>query len=196
MSKHGKTSFQEHWFNDPLLKDWILKKPNDVYSAGCRFCPQTISLCTMGRQSLISHMKGKKHKDKELAFNKSNMKHFLLKPTKLSDPKLSTEKGIDVTCDITSIDRPSTSTHVIDMAPQSRPTISGHCVSLKEKYILSDNVTSSEIKWCLQTVLTHKSFRSAEKDVKLFTDLFPDSEIAKKKCNYLVLKWGMLLSLG
>lgn len=180
MSKHGKTSFQEHWFNDPLLKDWILKKPNDVYSAGCRFCPQTISLCTMGRQSLISHMKGKKHKDKELAFNKSNMKHFLSKPTKPSDPKLSTEKGIDVTCGITSIDRPSTSTHVIDMAPQSRPTISGHCVSLKEKYILSDNVTSSEIKWCLQTVLTHKSFRSAEKDVKLFTDLFPDSEIAKK----------------
>ncbi|GBL72502.1 hypothetical protein AVEN_115412-1 [Araneus ventricosus] len=48
-----------------------------------------------------------------------------------------------------------------------------------KKYLLKENICKSEILWCLQAIATHRSLRSAEKDAKLFSQMFKDSEIAK-----------------
>lgn len=45
--------------------------------------------------------------------------------------------------------------------------------------MLKEDITKSEILWCLEAVGTHKSLRSAEKDVKMFSHSFTDSQIAK-----------------
>lgn len=69
--RHGKTRFQDRWLSDPEVSGWIKRCPTDASAAICKFCPgQVISVATMGRQALISHMKGQKHKLKVEAHNK------------------------------------------------------------------------------------------------------------------------------
>lgn len=47
-----------------------------------------------------------------------------------------------------------------------------------DKYLLKDDVSRTEIIWCLFTVSNHLSIYSADKAVKTFPEMFPDSTIA------------------
>lgn len=55
--------------------------------------------------------------------------------------------------------------------------------SLKETvkpFLLSEEVTKSEIVWCLHAAIEHMSFRSAARALSTFKIMFPDSSIASK----------------
>lgn len=47
-------------------------------------------------------------------------------------------------------------------------------------FVINEEVSRAEILWCLQTVLAHKSMRTAAKDINLLKTMFPDSVIASK----------------
>lgn len=61
-----------------------------------------------------------------------------------------------------------------------------------KKFLLSNSVANAEIRWAMQTIATHSSYRSAGENASLFKVLFPDSEIASKvelgrtKVGYLI----------
>lgn len=66
-----KTS-QDSWFTDPDFKTWLKKPKSDHYLAECALCPGAkISISSMGRRALTSHMLGQKHKIKADAMKKS-----------------------------------------------------------------------------------------------------------------------------
>ena len=44
----------------------------------------------------------------------------------------------------------------------------------------TDNIRNTEIRWCLKVVESRYSQSSCDEIVKLFAEMFPDSEIAKK----------------
>lgn len=50
---------------------------------------------------------------------------------------------------------------------------------LEDLKISKDTVTKAEILWCLQTVMNHNFFRSAESDAFLFKKMFSVSKIAQ-----------------
>lgn len=61
-----------------------------------------------------------------------------------------------------------------------------------KKFLLTSEVAKTEIRWALQTIHTHSSYRSSSANAGLFKVLFPDSEIASKvelgrtKIGYLI----------
>lgn len=61
-----------------------------------------------------------------------------------------------------------------------------------KKFVLSTGVAKAELRWALQTIATHTSYRSAGANASLFKVMFPDSEIASKmelgrtKVGYLI----------
>lgn len=68
MSKHNsgrKCTFQSSWTDvtlEPVFSKFIARVPNDKYSACCRLCKVNISLLTMGRRAITSHMESTRHK--------------------------------------------------------------------------------------------------------------------------------------
>lgn len=77
-----------------------------------------------------------------------------------------------------------------DLTPCFSATDTGS--GLMKKYHLSDKVTTAEILWALQTIITHNSNRGSGEQVSLFSVMYPDSEIAAKlelgrtKIGYLI----------
>ncbi|GBL89994.1 hypothetical protein AVEN_178397-1 [Araneus ventricosus] len=71
---------------------------------------------------------------------------------------------------------PPSSPAVVPDVPHSPAVVPSSGI---KKYLLKENICKSEILWCLQAIATHRSLRSAEKDAKLFSQMFKDSEIAK-----------------
>lgn len=47
-------------------------------------------------------------------------------------------------------------------------------------YVADNRVTDAEIKWVLKCVQSHYSFKSCDGIARLFSSMFPDSEVAKK----------------
>lgn len=197
MAKHGKTTFQDSWFMDPDFKTWLKKPKGDHYSAECILCPGTkISISSMGRRALSSHMLGQKHKIKADAMNKSPAVSMFFQSgngCKLGRPS-SEANASKMPSRPTSM--PSTSAAGIQSASSDIPSTSSssglpitpslpdndnkNTLCGLKKYVLSDNVTKAKILWCLQTVMSHKSMNSAENNVNLLKLMFPDSDIAKK----------------
>lgn len=67
---------------------------------------------------------------------------------------------------------------------------------LLDSHLTKDTVTEAEILWCIETVMTHTSLRSAESNVLLFKRMFPDSEIDKVlNCTKIKYRMGLLSAL-
>lgn len=69
----------------------------------------------------------------------------------------------------------------------------GQTLERISSFLISENVTRTEIMWCLHTIKTHNSLRAAAKSIYLFPLMFPDSQIAnkikmqRKKFGYLLV---------
>ena len=63
MSK--KTTFNQKWLEEDAFKLWLAPTKN-VSIARCKLCKKDIELSNMGRQALLSHCSGKKHKDADV----------------------------------------------------------------------------------------------------------------------------------
>lgn len=191
---HGKSVFQQEWFQDPELSIWV-KKASDPYSARCRFCPSAlISLSSMGRQALISHMKGKKHlKAAAMAKSPNLGAFFRMEP----QPSTSTKASIPGTSTEKMLVSPETTSNTLSMRPEPSPvTVESPQLPLGKhgikRFLFNQQVTKAEIIWCIQSVMTHLSFRSASSAVKAMKAMFTDSDIAQKmelqrtKVGYLI----------
>jgi len=64
--------------------------------------------------------------------------------------------------------------------PRPQPTVNEGSVSVIENFFSKDDVLKSEILWTLKMVTNHMSFSSSRDTSKLFTAMFPDSNIAKQ----------------
>ncbi|GBL71947.1 hypothetical protein AVEN_114993-1 [Araneus ventricosus] len=71
---------------------------------------------------------------------------------------------------------PPSSPAVVPDVPHSPAIIPSSGI---KEYILKEDICKSEILWCLLAIATHRSLRSAEKDSKLFSEMFKDSETVK-----------------
>ena len=60
-----QTVFNTQWLDDDEFKSWI-KPSKRENQANCKLCRKDIELSNMGRQSLVSHALGKKHKELDL----------------------------------------------------------------------------------------------------------------------------------
>lgn len=154
-----KCSFQVEWKNK---FKWIQEVEGDRNRAYCKLCQYSFNLSNMGFRAVTSHEAGKKHqlRKKSVASSQSVI-NFL--------PSTSSSDKIAISCEASSSSLPTSTIEVASTFKEST----------MDKFLLKENVTKAEIKWCLQAISTHKSLRSASKDASFFKDLFPDSEIAK-----------------
>ena len=61
MDKKVITYFSKDWLKDSNFEDWIASASNNT-EARCRICYKNFKFSNMGRQALMCHANGKKHK--------------------------------------------------------------------------------------------------------------------------------------
>jgi len=163
----NKSVFQKQWLLEERFSPWLREVPHDPYSFKCLVCSRVLTLSNMGRRALSSHADGSKHirQVKAQQCTARPMDQFLKKSKEYSEVSDSQiRKGIpkDLNSnDILDIKIPSTSSGM-------------------KAFLLNESVTRAEIIWCLQAIITQKSFRQSAKDVQMFSYMFPDSDIATK----------------
>ena len=54
--------FQDAWLEESEFKDWLRKDKTDVTNFRCAICSKSLTFSTSGREALIDHAKGSKHK--------------------------------------------------------------------------------------------------------------------------------------
>ncbi|KAK0143227.1 hypothetical protein N1851_018653 [Merluccius polli] len=157
----GKCQFNNVWLHLDKYKTW-LEKVEDPSKARCGLCSKIIDISNMGEAALTSHAKGAKHK-----------------------AVVAVREGSSMT--ITSFfSSPSTSTSVTPTAGSSQGTIQGTISNVTRQDSLR-----AEVLWALKVANSHYSFKSCEDVTKLFSAMFPDSQLAGKfacgerKCAYL-----------
>lgn len=99
-------------------------------------------------------------------FHFKKTSHFLYETSNFSKCFLDLHPGNQV----------STST---DPAVPTKPPLPSSTSQNLHNYFVKDDISRAEILWCLQTIMSHDSLRSAGKSVLLFKRMFFDSEIAK-----------------
>ncbi|XP_049275212.1 uncharacterized protein LOC125759844 [Rhipicephalus sanguineus] len=163
MSGVKKCSFNADWAN-PSVSDyasWIRPVENDPHKAMFTVYQKKFLLSNMGHRAVSSHASSKKH-IAALNFLKSASK-----PKLLSFFKRPTDAS------------PSSSAGSAPAATEVAVTTAPVQVSMGG-FLFKNNVTKAEIIWCLNTIMTHGSFRSAAASAALFPLMFPTSEVAAK----------------
>lgn len=187
-----QTTFQSDWLRDPLFAAWLSKDVQRNTVAFCKLCKKTINLSNMGRRALTSHMEGEKHKKHFKSVQTSASLHCFIKKQGPLQQNASPSVALEVSNSITDV-VPSTSTCNAGSSSVSSLIKDSPAPRGMSSFILNDNVCKAEILWSIQSVMTHKSLRTTGSDVSLFSDMFPDSEIAKKlqlqrdKVGYLIV---------
>lgn len=124
----------------------------------------------MGESALISHMKGKKHESAVAAHKTA----------------IPISEFINVQRVTGASDAP-TSSSTLATTPSSAATKTRTMLD----YASKNEVLKAEVLWVLKIMNSHYSFKSSEDTSRLFTAMFPDSQIAAKfacgerKCAYI-----------
>ena len=170
MPKKGVNSFNDSCLTEDRFENWLLKVPST--NAKCKWCGTTLDVRNMEVASLANHAKYKKHEGKEHCFN--NLKSAM-------SPLFFSRSSSSLT---------------LSSSSQSSQVQSAVASNTLDSMILPIIILDAEIKWSVNVVQNHLSFRSCIDLNKLFYHMFPDSKIAQKsqlektKCAYLV-NYGM-----
>ena len=113
----------------------------------------------MGIQALKRHCKGAKHL--KLTATICNVKAITSFTTSRQD-----------------ITKPDSTAKISEVPTCSKKETLGKSPSI-DSYLLKDDVTKVEIRWCMRTIMKQSSYNSCEKLKDLFCDMFPDSKIAE-----------------
>lgn len=160
MSANWTTVFQPCWLDDPEFKSWIRRVDNKPKNAYCVLCCTEFSLSNMGKQALRSHMKSQKH-TKRVAVGKNSLLNYIP----------SSQQNLVATGSANEpSSAPSTSNQQVSSGPSERAQL--------DQYVFRNEVTEAVILWCIETVVSHKSLRAAERDISVMKRMFHDSEIA------------------
>ena len=118
-----------------------------------------INLSNIGIQALESHCKGAKHL--KLTAKICNLKAITSFTTSSQD-----------------ITKPYSTAKVSEVPTCSKKETLEKSPSI-DSYLLKDDVTKAEIRWCMRTIVKQSSCNSCEKLKDLFCDMFPHSKIAE-----------------
>ena len=168
MSKQEKykSNFQDLWLQNETFKTWLQRKRNDSYKARCKVCANDISIELHGITVLFSHADGNKPKE-------SLPKDTPISFFKRTEPSSSTSTLLNNDAGDSS------------EASSSKQTTTSICTNKKL-------VTSAEIIWALDVVMSKCLFNSSSNKSDLFTTMFPNSRIGKNfscgktKCGFIV----------
>ena len=59
----GNCVFNSLWLSKPEYAGWLLEQKGNKYACFCRVCKKVIDVKVMGESAIVSHGKGKKHKE-------------------------------------------------------------------------------------------------------------------------------------
>lgn len=170
----GTTSFQDAWLSDPEFKLWVKRVDQKPKSAFCIFCHSEFALSNMGRQALKSHMKSKKHVS-VISSNSKTVLEFMS-----TSEKQSSSAIISVGTSST-VPPPIPEKETVAVSISIPATVSSRTPNRTlDSFAIKNDVTEAETLWCIQTVMGHKSLRTAEKDVSVMQKMFKDSKVAEK----------------
>ncbi|KAJ8671195.1 hypothetical protein QAD02_002454 [Eretmocerus hayati] len=172
MSVGDRVKFNPDWMTWPQYKDWLKEDETCVYGANCFICRRKFKLSNMGVSSLDSHAKGTKHK-------------YLM--------ELRNRKSASLTAYFTpnSVNQPS-----------RKPCASSSTSENSDTGRVLDEVTKSEIKWCLISAKLHFSNNTSSEFIKGVKDIFETScnsqesglaeamKLSKDKISYMI-KYGL-----
>lgn len=196
------TKFQDVWLTDSEFRNWVrpmLGRPN---YARCILCSCDIFLSNMGRQALVSHMKSKKH---AIRRQNSVLETFLVSSPSSAGISSSAVPSNSVISSISTKTQSSGAesssnvdlTNLLPNQPSNQLTnqpLSNQLMPRQlDRFLLKNDVTTAGVLWCIETVMSHKSLRIAEKDMGILKRMFQDSEIVKKmqlkkdKIGYVIL---------
>lgn len=165
----SKSVFNADWANksiNPDFAEWVREVPQNPFSAYCLLCKKIISLSNMGKQALTSHAKRKKHKLSADSKKSSSILDFASKKNALEDCASS----------------PKTSNLMSENKSLSN-------------FLVQEQSSKAEILWALKLVASHSSFNAFNDIAELFTNMFTDSEIAKK-CTLGRTKMSYIICYG
>ena len=165
-----ESHFKDIWLCDPLYQSWVKKK--DEKTAYCIDCRKDILISNGGESALKRHAG-------LYPYEKFGKTHKLKAP-------VTTCRSLE-----RHLEKSHETSHEVDIIKKTLPQQQS-ITSMIEK----NNVIDAEIRWCLKVVTSKFSQHSCDEVVKLFSVMFPDSEIAKNmtlqkdKCKY-VIKYGL-----
>ena len=187
-----KTLFNEDWFKDSQFSSWIARSIHKD-RARCKICATDLQLGKMGKQALLSHVRGKKHQ-KIIAVKSEYQKagtglHNFLIPR---SPKESRSVDIQETStrntDSPKCSNLNPSSENLTVPPPPREPLRNQPSSSQiSSHFSKEDVLSAEVLWAIKTLIAHYSSTD-----KLFAKMFADSQIAKQfqcgktKCSYLI----------
>ena len=159
-----KTKFSELWLKNPDYVGWLSRRSDGL--AYCSYCCKEIDISNMGESSLKSHLKSKKHLEREPC--KSGKSFF--QPV---ERKSGEESAINTK----------------DQPKEGSSTLTQRCIS---SFVERDAIITAEIRWVLKVVQSNYSQRSCEDIAELFKTMFPGHQVAEKfscgrtKCGYYI----------
>ena len=165
----GDTKFQFHWLdsNDRQghrISEWCEQDPTDAYKASCTLCNKSFSVSNSGKQSILKHGDGDKHKNlqKVLVGQKllRGVSPFVVQPSKSA-----------------------TATVTGSSAPATKPML--FCGTTQE------DVEKAEALWVMKMCAEDWSFASCDGVSDLFSKMFrgPVSSVfslGRNKASYIV----------
>jgi hypothetical protein len=197
MSKH--CVFNSQWCDinlNPEIAVWISPIERDPTAAYCKVCVKTFKLSNMGRQAVMSHANGPKHKN-NLSIRNSYPKidSFGIKACSMpnvlqKEPLPSSTGDVDKTQpDNQTINQTLSESNSV-MPNLGKPE-KKQC-DMKSLVINNDDITSAEIIWALEVVTGGMSLNSCSRSTEAFRRMFHDSQIAqrysmgKTKASYII----------
>ena len=139
-----RTKFHHEWLFDPKYSKWIMPDESSDNSVKCKVCICYIDLSNMGKASLDSHMRSKKHQTRIKEFNKTvPLFNSWIKPT----PSASSSS-------IESMSSELTLNSEFSMPQQS---------TIVDYSAKAEDVSKAEIYWTLDVISGHRSFNSSKK---------------------------------
>ena len=143
----------------------------------------------MGKQALISHAKGKKHKDKMLLMAKvkseqSTLSGFLKK----DENEKSSQDAVLKTDNLTIPPPPEQQQQAGPSSVEKQSTTKGNLSS----WLSKEDTLKAETLWAMKSLISNYSANSCQGNNELFAAMFPDSATAKQfqcgktKCSYLI----------
>jgi len=187
MAKKATCSFNQDWLNkslNPQFSSWIKQVPTNKNQAHCILCLKNFELSTMGRSSVMSHLKGSTHIRNSSAVNANqHINTMISKKVSDSEPQeaTSTEEPVK-NLNVSGAAATALSLEVPAIVPSTSAVsttmrIAGNTMN---NHLTNSAVTDSEIIWCLKVVMNHLSFNSCKDLGNTFQTMFPDSDIARK----------------
>lgn len=190
--------FKKEWKEDPQFRDWLGEVSGDVQRAYCKFCKKSFDVGNMGLSALKSHERGQGHVKVATQMKKeTKITHFLREMTSEGGGQDICRQSKDLqatTVDVESGCQGSIAFQVSNTNEEA--TCSGQQgSSTLSKFFSSQAVLEAEIRWVIKMVRSHYSFNSSSDVSVIFSQMFPDSEIAKRfACG--ATKSAYLLSFG